>query len=121
MTAIAKFALVAIDTDDTERLARFYSDITGWPVQAHDGTGWIELESPGGTTIAFQQISDYAPPVWPGREHPQQLHLDFDVPDLDAGEAYVLGIGATKADEQPGETFRVFLDPSGHPFCLVKA
>jgi hypothetical protein len=33
----------------------------------------------------------------------------------------VLARGATKADVQPGTTFRVFLDPAGHPFCLCKA
>jgi len=25
------------------------------------------------------------------------------------------------ADPQPGETWRVLLDPSGHPFCLTLA
>jgi hypothetical protein len=30
----------------------------------------------------------------------------------------VLALGATKAQHQPGTTFRVFLDPAGHPFCL---
>jgi hypothetical protein len=50
---------------------------------------------------------------------PQQLHLDFDVDDLDASEAVALSLGASKPDFQPGETFRVFLDPVGHPFCLV--
>jgi hypothetical protein len=30
-------------------------------------------------------------------------------------------VGARKATEQPGETFRVFIDPAGHPFCLVRA
>jgi catechol 2,3-dioxygenase-like lactoylglutathione lyase family enzyme len=53
-------------------------------------------------------------------EHrPQQEHLDFEVDDLDTGEAEVLRVGARKTSFQPGETFRVFLDPAGHPFCLV--
>jgi hypothetical protein len=26
--------------------------------------------------------------------------------------------GATKHEHQPGMSFRVFLDPAGHPFCL---
>jgi len=30
----------------------------------------------------------------------------------------VLELGATKHQHQPGTTFRVFLDPAGHPFCL---
>ena len=41
--------------------------------------------------------------------------------DLDEGEAFVLGLGATKTEAQPGSTWRVFLDPAGHPFCLVLA
>jgi hypothetical protein len=28
-------------------------------------------------------------------------------------------LGARKADVQPGTSFRVYLDPAGHPFCLV--
>ena len=50
---------------------------------------------------------------------PQQLHLDFYVADLDAGEEHALSLGATKAEFQPGTSFRVYLDPVGHPFCLV--
>ena len=41
-----------------------------------------------------------------------------DYNDLDAGETAVVALGATKAEFQPGTTFRVFLDPAGHPFCL---
>jgi hypothetical protein len=40
------------------------------------------------------------------------------VDDLDAAEAAVLELGATRHERQPGTTFRVFLDPAGHPFCL---
>ena len=43
------------------------------------------------------------------------------VADLDEGEKAAVELGATVADPQPGETWRVMLDPSGHPFCLTKA
>jgi catechol 2,3-dioxygenase-like lactoylglutathione lyase family enzyme len=120
MTGIARFSLVALDCPDAGALAAFYGRITGWPVRDDETEGdWIELASPGGATIAFQQVEDHRPPVWPGSEHPQQIHLDFDVLDLDEGEAAVLALGARKAEHQPGTTFRVFLDPAGHPFCLV--
>jgi hypothetical protein len=49
-----------------------------------------------------------------------QMHLDFDVDDLDAAEVRVLAAGATKHPVQPGQTFRVYVDPAGHPFCLTK-
>ena len=64
-------------------------------------------------------MATYVAPTWPEGPRPQQLHLDFDVDDLDEGEALVLGLGATKAEVQPGRSFRVYLDPVGHPFCLV--
>ncbi len=118
--AIASFSLVALDCPDALALAGFYAQITGWAVDDGGGDGdWIELRSDGGATIAFQQLDDYRAPTWPGSEHPQQLHLDFDVVDLDEGEQAVLAIGARKAEFQPGTTFRVYLDPVGHPFCLV--
>ncbi|WP_333483384.1 VOC family protein [Arthrobacter sp. CAN_A1] len=54
----------------------------------------------------------------PAQAGPQQMHFDLMVEDLDQGEAVVLGLGGTKAEVQPGTTFRVFLDPASHPFCL---
>ena len=46
------------------------------------------------------------------------MHLDLIVDDLDAAEAAVIDLGATKHPDQPGTSYRVFLDPAGHPFCL---
>lgn len=118
MSGIARFSLVALDCRDPLALATFYGAVTGWPVH-QDGGDWVQLRSDTGATIAFQLAPDYQPPVWPSTDHPQQVHLDFDVPDLEVGEEQVLALGARKAEFQPGETFRVFLDPAGHPFCLV--
>jgi hypothetical protein len=63
-------------------------------------------------------VADYQPPEWPSQERPQQFHLDFLVDDLDTAEAAAVELGAVKAEHQPGTSFRVFLDPAGHPFCL---
>lgn len=119
MTAIARLTLTALDCPDPRSLAEFYSAVTGWPVDGDSDEHWVQLASDGGATLAFQRVAEHRPPQWPGAEHPQQLHMDFEVADLDAGEAAVLAVGARKHDEQPGTSFRVFLDPAGHPFCLV--
>lgn len=127
MTGIARFSLAALDCPDPWVLARFYAAITGWELPSGgddaDSPGpegdWVQLRGNGGATLAFQRAPGHRPPVWPGDEHPQQAHLDFDVPDLDLGEEQVLALGARKAQVQPGTTFRVYLDPAGHPFCLV--
>jgi catechol 2,3-dioxygenase-like lactoylglutathione lyase family enzyme len=122
MTSIARLSVVALDCPDPRALAAFYTDLTGVPIDPeHDDQDWVQLRADGSVAIAFQRASGYRPPVWPSDEQPQQAHLDFTVSDLDEGERRVLQIGARKAEVQPGETFRVFLDPVGHPFCLVLA
>lgn len=56
----------------------------------------------------------YIPPDWPNSAAPQQMHVDLAVDDLDIAEAAVIELGAVKHLDQPGTTFRVFLDPAGH-------
>lgn len=114
--AIAASPTTVIDCPDAGALARFYGALLDWPVTVEDG--WMEIRSDDGACLCFQQVEGYVAPDWPGQERPQQAHLDVVVDDLDEGEAAVLGLGATKHAFQPGTTFRVFLDPAGHPFCL---
>lgn len=118
MTSIATLGAVAIDCREPQVVAEFYSALTGAPIVRKEDDWWQLDALPGGAALAFQLAPDHVPPRWPDAEHPQQIHLDFDVPDLDEGEARVLAIGARKHEHQPGETFRVYLDPAGHPFCL---
>jgi predicted enzyme related to lactoylglutathione lyase len=119
-TAIATFSVVALDCREPLALAEFYSALTGSPIERTDDD-WVQLASTGGAALAFQRAPGHVPPQWPGDEQPQQIHLDFDVPDLDAAEEQVLALGARKHEVQPGESFRVYLDPAGHPFCLCLA
>jgi catechol 2,3-dioxygenase-like lactoylglutathione lyase family enzyme len=118
MSGIARLALFALDCPDPQGLAAFYGAITGWEIESDSGD-WVELRNEVGPTLAFQLAPDHQPPVWPSVDRPQQAHVDFDVTDLDEGERQVLALGARKAEFQPGQSFRVFLDPAGHPFCLV--
>lgn len=119
-----RFRLVALDCPEPLLLADFYSRLTGWPVEplgdvAPSAVTWIELLNGDQATLAFQKVSSFVPPTWPEGPVAQQLHLDFEVDDLDEGESFVLALGATRSPVQPGTTFRVYLDPVGHPFCLV--
>ena len=122
-TAVARLQVVALDCADPDALAAFYSAVLGAPVERTKTpkTTGCSSRPPAALALAFQRVADHRPPEWPGAEHPQQLHLDLEVDDLDAGEAAVVALGARKHEVQPGETFRVFLDPAGHPFCLVRS
>lgn len=117
-TPIASLQLFALDCPDPRELARFYAAILGWEAESDDDE-WVTIGGAAGAKLAFQRVESFRAPDWPGQDHPQQAHLDLEVADLDEGERAVLALGARKHEFQPGTTFRVFLDPVGHPFCLV--
>jgi predicted enzyme related to lactoylglutathione lyase len=114
--AIARAPLTAIDCPDPGALARFYGAILGWKVHVADTRA--SACSDDGQCLAFHKVADYQPPTWPTQDRPQQMHLDMLVDDLDAAEATVIDLGGTRHPDQAGTTYRVFLDPAGHPFCL---
>jgi hypothetical protein len=114
--AIARFPSIVIDCPDPGALATFYGTMLDWKTII--SPDWAEVRADYGQCICFQPVEDYTPPEWPAHAVPQQMHLDVVVDDLDAAEAAVLALGATRHEYQPGTSFRVFLDPAGHPFCL---
>jgi predicted enzyme related to lactoylglutathione lyase len=114
------FDMVVLDTDYPPRMADFYTALLGWQVERTDDD-WITLRGDGEARIAFQLAPNHKPPTWPDNAVPQQLHFDFAVEDLDAASAYAVSIGARPVEgPERSEDFRVFLDPSGHPFCLCR-
>jgi catechol 2,3-dioxygenase-like lactoylglutathione lyase family enzyme len=117
---IGTFDVLVIDCPEPGRLADFYAELLGWRKVADD-PNWAEIMSgpDDRPIIAFQQVENYSAPEWPGREHPQQSHIDVKVDDLDEGERAAIAIGARPTGSIT-DTFRVFLDPAGHPFCLIK-
>jgi catechol 2,3-dioxygenase-like lactoylglutathione lyase family enzyme len=105
-----------VNAPDALALAEFYAEITDGV--ARGTSHWAAVTGAAGF-IAFQQVDDFRPPLWPGNEVPMQMHLDFLVDDLEATGKRVLAAGATLLDFQPnsGHCF-VYADPAGHPFCL---
>jgi len=123
---LAELECVVLDCPDPRRLAAFYQLILGGIVNERDprwavGDGWATLHSSGLLVLAFQRVADYKPPQWPDPARPQQFHLDFGVADLDQAQEQVLTWGATLLDRGGGRRgWRVYADPAGHPFCLVR-
>ncbi len=124
--------LVVLDCPDARALGAFYAQVLGWQVEDSSDDDWVTLVPPGGgvspqqpdgrATLAFQRIGDFIAPTWPAGSHPQQFHLDLQIADLAEGERQVLAAGATRHEHQPSVEggFVVYLDPAGHPFCLVR-
>ena len=118
-TPTARLAMVTLDCADPEASAAFWSGLLGWEV-AHAERDYAMLTGPE-HALGFGRVEDYQPPGWPNDHGSKQFHFDLAVDDLDEAEQAAVELGATLADPQPGETWRVLLDPAGHPFCLTKA
>lgn len=106
---------VVIDCPDPGLLATFYSELIGLPV-TYRSPDWVVIASNEQTSgFAFQRVPDYVPPAWPDPHRPQQFHVDVMVDDLATAERQVLALGGRLQSE--GD--HVYVDPAGHPFCLV--
>lgn len=121
-----KMYAFTIDCKDPYELAKFYAELLGWEIPFHDGdwacVGAHGTGQGGYPGIMFQRNPEYKPPVWPGEPEAQQqmAHLDLAVNDLEQAVGYAVRCGATVADTQFSDDWRVMLDPAGHPFCLCQ-
>ncbi|MBC9225673.1 VOC family protein [Aeromicrobium sp. 636] len=117
--SVGSLSGVALEGRDPAALAAFYSAVTGWPI-LHSDEDWYSIGAPDGAFhLSFQLAPEHEPPAWPDPASSIQAHLHVRVDDLDAAEARVLELGATRFAHQPNpDGSRVFADPAGHPFCL---
>jgi catechol 2,3-dioxygenase-like lactoylglutathione lyase family enzyme len=115
-----RLTATVLGAPDPRALAGFYQRLLGWPLGS-DEPGWVTLRAPGGGAgLSFQTEDTYVRPTWPAGPGDQQMqmHLDIEVDDLEAAGAEAVAAGAVLAEYQPQEDVRVYLDPTGHPFCL---
>ncbi|MFH8366455.1 VOC family protein [Streptomyces sp. NPDC018031] len=122
MSPLMKLAAITLDCPDPPALAAFYQQATGFEPHPKSDPDFAGLNRADGLFIGFQRVDGYRAPRWPDQTVPQQLHLCFDVEDLDAAEARLLELGAAKPDHQPHDPTRarVLTDPAGHPFCICR-
>ncbi|MFJ6214251.1 VOC family protein [Streptomyces sp. NPDC092296] len=119
MSGFADLAMVTIDCDDPQALARFWSEVLGREV-SHSEEYYAMVDGAGGAPLGFGRVEGYRPPQWPNPDGTKQYHLDLYVDDIDKAAERCLALGATRPAFQPGDTWTVLLDPSGHPFCLCR-
>lgn len=115
-----------LDCKDPHALAEFYAALLKWKVVFHD-ENWACVAAPetkqgAYPCILFQRNPEYKPPVWPEEPEAQQqmAHIDFAVNDLEKAVQYAIQCGATVAETQFTDQWRVMFDPAGHPFCLCQ-
>lgn len=118
---IADLKMTTLDAGDVRAEAMFWAGLLGWEV-VHQQEEYAMLTGPSGApALGIGLVAGHQPPPWPDEGGRKQFHLDLACTDIAATEAYALHLGATLADPQPGETWRVLVSPAGHPFCLTHA
>ncbi|MGP9500714.1 VOC family protein [Specibacter sp. AOP5-B1-6] len=113
---IGRLHHLVIDCPDPLSLARFYSALLGRPVTYRSEEFVVVAVNDHSSGLAFQRAADHVPPRWPDPAHPQQMHLDVMVDDVETACERVLDLGATRLS---GPDSHVYADPAGHPFCLI--
>ncbi|MEU6684120.1 VOC family protein [Streptomyces sp. NPDC046832] len=120
MRVIGRLYTVVIDCPDPGRLADFYEKLLSLSRQEDTGDFVVLQNAEGTPVVAFQRVDDFRAPRWTEPAHPQQMHIDVMVADLDVAEEQVLALGATLLDGSDKPIgYRVYEDPVGHPFCLI--
>ncbi|GLZ31054.1 hypothetical protein Lesp02_32430 [Lentzea sp. NBRC 105346] len=111
-------AMIGIGCADPRALADFYHQVLGWRIMdSEDDHATIKGD---GVPIVFWRV-DGRPPRWPDPDSPKQFTLNLQADDLDEAEERCVKLGATKPDFQPGDPWRVLIDPAGYPFCITAA
>ena len=113
---------VVLDSDNPDELADFYEKLLGWKKRKYTINSVLFYEPDDG--MQFQMIlqyeENYVRPVWPAepKEQQQMAHLDFFVENLEDGVTHALSCGAVLSPIQFNDSYRVMIDPAGHPFCI---
>jgi hypothetical protein len=122
------------DAESAARVADLYAELlgmrrlsrgdsyreAGWPADEGDDLDPLVMDDdPTRPNIAFEWAGEgYRAPRWPDPDHPQQLHADLEVPDLDTAHRVVLAHGGALLLED--DAHRVYADAVGHPLCLLR-
>ena len=111
----AELGLV-LDCADPEKLAEFWAPALGY-VNVGTAGAYVVLYPDGaaGPKLLLQRVDE--PKVGKNR-----MHVDLEVPDIQAEADRLIALGATKVSEAPcsehGSTWLVMADPEGNELCV---
>lgn len=112
--------VVVFDAADVDEEAAFWAGILDGDIDVDDG--WRMVFVDGEPRIGVQHAPDHVAPDWPAGSPAQQMHVDLWVEDFNEAHGRVMSLGARVLREAvPSDdldTFQVYADPAGHPFCL---
>ena len=106
---------IVMDVNDLETCGKFWSQVLGTDILYQDER-YLRLGHKGERpTLLLQRVPER-------HREKNRVHIDLDVPDLDAAVSRVQGLGGDKLRQLDGygNEWVVMADPDGNEFCLVK-
>ena len=106
---------ITMDVNDLETGARFWSRVLGVGILFQDEK-YLRLGQKGEhPTLLLQKVPE------PNKVK-NRVHIDLDVPNLDAAIGRIQELGGNKLRElnEYGIKWAVMTDPDGNEFCLVQ-
>jgi catechol 2,3-dioxygenase-like lactoylglutathione lyase family enzyme len=112
----ARLHALTIRASDPDRLARFWSDLLGWPREGLELVPDAEAGVP--FRLAFEQGDERGPLL-----NQIHLHLTSNAAPQDQTVRRALALGATHLDvgQLPEEDHVVLADPDGNELCVIEA
>jgi len=106
---------ITMDVNDLETCAKFWSQVLGADI-LYQNDKYLRLGQKGARpTLLLQKVPE-------PHKVKNRVHIDLDVPDLDAAVSRVQELGGNKLRElnEYGIKWAVMTDPDGNEFCLVQ-
>ena len=109
------FGLV-LDCADPERLAEFWAEALGYANVGSAGV-YVALYPREGTgpKLLLQRVTE-------PKATKNRMHLDIEVPDIEAEADRLSGLGAQRVSDdtcsEHGSTWILMADPEGNEFCI---
>ena len=107
-----RLSQVCVDATDVDALARWWSEVLGWPSET-DEDGDVCLRSPTGPDWLFLEVPDR-------KVVKNRIHFDLTPDDQGTEVARLIALGARHIDVGQGEqSWVVLADPEGNEFCVL--
>jgi predicted enzyme related to lactoylglutathione lyase len=112
---IGTLRAIVIDVNDLETCGKFWSQVLGTDILYQDER-YLRIGHKGERpSLLLQRVPER-------HREKNRVHIDLDVPELDAAVSRVLEMGGQKlrSVSEYGIEWVVMADPDGNEFCLVK-
>jgi predicted enzyme related to lactoylglutathione lyase len=114
LTMAISLVAISVDGSDMTRLAKFWADVLGQPVNPGATESSAAITTRDGLLLLFHRVPE-------GKVVKNRVHPDLSTTEYEAETDRLIKLGAVKLNdfEQGGSRWTTFADPEGNEFDLI--